>query len=91
MMRAARFESRYGFRLDPSTEEPLPTEAPTPPPTEEPPTATPTPPIEKIFTCQKGAKFNVSPEETEVWIEGKKIGMKDWFRGVRTFWRYRKG
>jgi hypothetical protein len=23
--------------------------------------------------------------------EGKKIGMKDWFRGVRTFWRYRKG
>jgi dolichol-phosphate mannosyltransferase len=23
--------------------------------------------------------------------EGKKIGLKDWFRGVRTFWRYRKG
>lgn len=23
--------------------------------------------------------------------EGKKIGMRDWFRGVRTFWRYRNG
>lgn len=23
--------------------------------------------------------------------EGKKIGLKDWFTGVRTFWRYRKG
>jgi hypothetical protein len=23
--------------------------------------------------------------------EGKKIGMRDWFRAVRTFWRYRRG
>jgi hypothetical protein len=23
--------------------------------------------------------------------EGKKIGLSDWFRGVRTFWRYRRG
>jgi hypothetical protein len=23
--------------------------------------------------------------------EGKKIGAKDWFRGLRTFWRYRRG
>ena len=23
--------------------------------------------------------------------EGKKIGLRDWFIGVRTFWRYRKG
>ena len=23
--------------------------------------------------------------------EGKKIGMRDWFRAIRTFWRYRKG
>jgi dolichol-phosphate mannosyltransferase len=23
--------------------------------------------------------------------EGKKIGLKDWFRGTRTFWRYRHG
>lgn len=23
--------------------------------------------------------------------EGKKIGLKDWFKGVRTFWRYRNG
>lgn len=23
--------------------------------------------------------------------EGKKIGMKDWFRGTRTFWKYRHG
>lgn len=23
--------------------------------------------------------------------EGKKIGLRDWFVGVRTFWRYRKG
>ena len=23
--------------------------------------------------------------------EGKKIGMKDWFRATRTFWRYRQG
>lgn len=53
------------------------TAAPYVPPTEEPPTATPTPPIEKTFTCQKGAKFNVSPEDAEVYIEGKKIGIAD--------------
>ena len=23
--------------------------------------------------------------------EGKKIGLRDWFIGVRTFWRYRRG
>jgi hypothetical protein len=23
--------------------------------------------------------------------EGKKIGAKDWVRGLRTFWRYRRG
>ena len=23
--------------------------------------------------------------------EGKKIGPRDWFIGIRTFWRYRKG
>ena len=23
--------------------------------------------------------------------EGKKIGLKDWFRGIQTFWRYRNG
>jgi hypothetical protein len=23
--------------------------------------------------------------------EGKKIGMRDWLKAVRTFWRYRKG
>ena len=23
--------------------------------------------------------------------EGKKIGMRDWFVGARTFWRYRNG
>jgi len=53
------------------------TSVPWVPPTEEPPTATPTPPIEKVFTCEKGAKFSVSPEDAEVWIEGKKIGTAD--------------
>jgi hypothetical protein len=23
--------------------------------------------------------------------EGKKIGLRDWFIGARTFWRYRRG
>jgi hypothetical protein len=23
--------------------------------------------------------------------EGKKIGLRDWFIGTRTFWRYRNG
>jgi len=29
-----------------------------------------------------------SPRSRE---EGKKIGLRDWFIGFRTFWRYRNG
>ena len=57
--------------------EPTATFMPWVPPTEPPPPPTPTPPIAQTFTCQKGAKFNVSPEDAEVWVEGKKIGIAD--------------
>ena len=49
----------------------LPTE---PPPT---PTPTPTPPVEATFTCSSGAEFHVDPEEAEVALDGRVIGIAD--------------
>jgi serine/threonine-protein kinase len=50
-----------------------PTEPP-PPPT---PTPTPTPPVEATFVCSSGAEFHVSPEEAEVALNGRVIGLAD--------------
>lgn len=41
------------------------------------PLPTPTPPVEEVFTCSKGADFNVSPEDAVVTINGKTIGIAD--------------
>jgi hypothetical protein len=42
------------------------------------PTPEPTvPPVVAIFYCQRGAQFNVSPEEAIVTVDGKEIGKAD--------------
>ena len=56
----------------PTVPAPLPPTEPPPPPT-----PTPTPPIEATFVCSSGAEFHVSPEEAEVALNGKVIGMAD--------------
>ena len=71
----------------PTRPAPTPVEAPTqappvvvaPPPTEPPPppTPTPTPPIEATFVCSSGAEFHVNPEEAEVTLNGRMIGLAD--------------
>ncbi|HLE60854.1 MAG TPA: serine/threonine-protein kinase [Thermoanaerobaculaceae bacterium] len=43
-----------------------------------PPLLEPTvPPVVAIFYCQRGAEFNVSPEETIVTVDGREIGKAD--------------
>jgi hypothetical protein len=47
-------------------------------PTVPPPTPRPTlPPVVAVFYCQRGAEFNVSPEEAIVTVDGKEIGKAD--------------
>jgi hypothetical protein len=46
----------------------------------EPPTPAPKPtepPFEEVFRCRKYAKFDVDPEEAEIYINGKHIGKAD--------------
>lgn len=57
-----------------ATPTPRPTRTPVPEPTAVPPTA---PPVVATFRCQKGADFNVSPEEATVEINGHVIGIAD--------------
>ncbi|OFV82106.1 MAG: hypothetical protein A2Y78_13150 [Acidobacteria bacterium RBG_13_68_16] len=42
-----------------------------------PPLESPVPAVAAIFYCQRGAEFNVSPEETIVSVDGKEIGKAD--------------
>jgi len=56
------------------TPTPRATRTPIPEPTAVPPTA---PPVVATFRCQKGADFNVSPEDATVEINGKVIGIAD--------------
>jgi hypothetical protein len=42
-----------------------------------PPLESPVPAVAAIFYCQRGAEFNVSPEETIVTVDGKEIGKAD--------------
>jgi serine/threonine-protein kinase len=42
-----------------------------------PPLESPVPAVTAIFYCQRGAEFNVSPEETIVTVDGKEIGKAD--------------
>jgi hypothetical protein len=68
----------------------LPTRAPVVVPVEERPTAaplptavpTPTPPIVAVFECRRAAEFNVDPEEAEVAIDGRVIGIADEWDGA---------
>ena len=62
----------------------VPTEVvpPTPVPTRAEPTATPTPPIVATFACSRGAEFHVSPEDAQVVIDGKLIGIADDWDGM---------
>jgi hypothetical protein len=50
-----------------------PVQEPTPRPTPEPTV----PPVVAVFYCQRGAEFNVSPEEAMVTVDGKEIGQAD--------------
>jgi hypothetical protein len=46
-------------------------------------TSTPTPlkrppgPVSQVFECRRGAEFHVSPDETVVTIDGRRIGIAD--------------
>jgi len=53
-------------------------------PTWAPPTPAPTatPVVAAVYVCSKGAEFNVSPEETEVTIDGRTIGIADDWDGM---------
>lgn len=51
-----------------------PTPLPAPPP---PPTATPTPPIVAVFEAREAARFDVSPDDAEISVNGKVIGKAD--------------
>jgi serine/threonine-protein kinase len=42
-----------------------------------PPLESPVPAVTAIFYCQRGAEFNVSPEETIVTVDGEEIGKAD--------------
>jgi hypothetical protein len=58
----------------------LPPVLPTAVPAFKPPQPTPEPtlpPVVAIFYCQRGAEFNVSPEEAIVTVDGKEIGKAD--------------
>jgi hypothetical protein len=44
--------------------------------------STPAPHVVAVFVCSKGAEFNVSPEEAEVTINGKLIGIADDWDGM---------
>jgi serine/threonine-protein kinase len=43
---------------------------------------TPTPTLAAVFVCSKGAEFNVSPEEAEITINGRAIGIADDWDGM---------
>lgn len=66
-------------------------------------TSTPTPskrppgPVSQVFECRRGAEFHVSPDETVVTIDGRRIGIADdwdgsgggrtyYFRGAGTYY-----
>ena len=61
---------------------PTPVPPPTPVPTRALPTPTPTPPIVAVFACSRGAEFHVSPEDAQVLIDGKVIGIADDWDGM---------
>lgn len=66
----------------PATPSPVPGElavpfVPTATPTPWPPTPTPTPPIVAVFRAREKVKFNVSPEDAHVIINGHDIGKAD--------------
>lgn len=54
---------------------PTPTATPTPEPT-------PPPPIAETFSTRSGAKFDVSPEEARVTVEGRYLGIADDWDGM---------
>ncbi len=66
----------------PQTVPPVPSVVPTVVATRFVPPPTPTPPIAAVFVCSEGAKFKVSPEEAEVTIDGKLIGIADDWDGM---------
>jgi hypothetical protein len=57
---------------------PTPTPKPWVVPTElPPPTPTPTPPLVAVFRARQAARFDVSPEDAEVTVDGRSIGKAD--------------
>ena len=64
---------------NPDLPTPPPELVPTEPP---PPTPTPTPPLVAVFKARKAAKFDVSPDDAEVTVDGHSIGKADdWNEG----------
>jgi len=47
-----------------------------------PPPPTPTPPVQQVFECREGAKFNVSPQKAQVIVNGRLIGIADDWDGA---------
>ena len=58
----------------PDLPNPLPELVPTEPP---PPTPTPTPPLVAVFKARKAARFDVSPDDAEITVNGRHIGKAD--------------
>lgn len=66
--------SPVGAGGSPDLPPPLPELVPTEPP---PPTPTPTPPLVAVFKARKAARFDVSPDDAEITVNGRSVGKAD--------------